>query len=547
VVVTQNATVVPSTQCATTLNYCSVDGLTNGETVTVTVKARNSVGESVNFAEAQAIPDLLSDPVTNLTFTSPDTHEIALTWTAPSAATGVKIERGESAFRNNANVIDWTTLVTNGARTSFTDTNVPIDGINYFYSVTPTNGNSFGQATVITANSRGQADPVRNLAVLAGDGEINVSWNAPTNNGGYPVTGYEVEYADEADLTTWMRLVPALSDTQTSVVISGLTNGVGYIVRVYAVTTFGLGHSATSLTAVTPQPVPGRVLNVVATAGSGSLASQVTLTWDQESSATGYYVEMSDALNPIPVRVSECDISTPATTTCIVRRLMTGHAYYFDVYAVNASGDGAGASVQVSTNSIGDQTLTDTLPQISGLVAVQQSGTNSDKVNLTWNALQYAETYTVRVGVAGTGLSTLYGCASSRIASCVVQGLIGGNSYTFDVNGIGTHPIAGFGQSTTASVTLALPVYVPPTPPSPGGGFFAPAPSSPVISPLPLSATALTAKAGDRQVQLDWVAVADTNRATWEIESSLDGTNWTVQGGDIPFYVFTTDISGENS
>jgi hypothetical protein len=251
------------------------------------------------------------------------------------------------------------------------------------------------------------------------------------------------------------------------------------------------------------------------------------LTWDQESSATGYYVEMSDALNPIPVRVSECDISTPATTTCIVRRLMTGHAYYFDVYAVNASGDGAGASVQVSTNSIGDQTLTDTLPQISGLVAVQQSGTNSDKVNLTWNALQYAETYTVRVGVAGTGLSTLYGCASSRIASCVVQGLIGGNSYTFDVNGIGTHPIAGFGQSTTASVTLALPVYVPPTPPSPGGGFFAPAPSSPVISPLPLSATALTAKAGDRQVQLDWVAVADTNRATWEIESSLDGTNWT--------------------
>ena len=527
VVVTQNATVVPSTQCATTLNYCSVDGLTNGETVTVTVKARNSVGESVNFAEAQATPDLLSDPVTNLTFTSPDTHEIALTWTAPSAATGVKIERGESAFRNNANVIDWTTLVTNGARTSFTDTNVPIDGINYFYSVTPTNGNSFGQATVITANSRGQADPVRNLAVHAGDGEINVSWNAPTNNGGYPITGYEVEYADEADLTTWMRLVPALSDTQTSVVISGLTNGTGYIVRVYAITQFGDGHIATSQSAVTPQAVPGTVANVVATPGIGSLASQITLTWDQELTATGYYVEISDALNPIRARVTECNISDPATTTCTISRLMTGHAYYFYVYAVNASGDGASAGVQVSTNSLGNEVLPETLPQISGLVAVQQAGTNADKVNLNWNALQYAETYTVRVGISGSGVTTIYRCASASANSCVVQGLIGGNAYVFEVIGIGTDPIDRFGQSVKAEVTLTLPVYVPPAPPTAGGFFGGGAPASPVIAPLPISATALTAKAGDRQVQLDWVAVADTNRSTWDIESSLDGTNWT--------------------
>ena len=527
VVVTQSGSVVPSTQCATTQNYCSVDGLTNGETVTVTVKARNSVGESVNFAQAQATPDLLSDPVTNLAFTSPDTHQIALTWTAPSAATGVKIARGASAFRNNTNVIDWTILNTTGARTSFTDANVPIDGINYFYSVTPTNGNSFGQATVITANSRGQADPVRNLAVAAGDGQINVSWNAPTNNGGYPITGYEVEYADATDLTTWAQLITPLSDTQTSVVIDDLTNGTGYIVRVFAVTQFGNGHVARSVSAVTPVAVPGLVANVVATPGTGSLSSQVVLTWNRELTATGYYVEISDALNPIRARVSECNISDPAITTCTVRRLMTGHAYYFYVYAVNASGDGARAAVQVSTNSLGTDVLPETLPQITGLVAVQQAGTNADKVNLTWNALQYAETYTVRVGIDGTGVTTVYRCTSATDRNCVVQGLIGGNTYVFEVIGIGTHPVDGFGQSALTSINLALPVYVPPAPPTFGGGFTGPAPVSPVIAPLPLSATAMTAKAGDRQVQLDWVAVADTNRATWVIESSLDGTNWT--------------------
>ena len=528
VVITQSGTVVPATQCETAQNSCSVDGLTNGELVTVTVKARNSVGVSVNFAEASATPDLLSDPVTNLAFTSPNSHEVALTWTAPSAATGVKIERGESAFRNNANVIDWTTLDTTGALTSFSDVEVPIDGINYFYSVTPTNGNSFGQATVITANSRGQAEPVRNLAVRAGDGEINVSWNAPTNNGGYPITGYEVEYADASDLTAWAQLISPLSDTQTSIVIDGLTNGVGYIVRVYAVTAFGPGHSETSLTAVTPQPVPGRVLNVVATPGTGSLASQVVLTWDEESSATGYYVEISDALNPIPVRISECDIATSTITTCTVRRLMTGHTYYFDVYAVNASGNSDRWREQVSTNSLGDLALAETLPRIAGLVAVQQAGTNADKVNLTWNALANAETYTVRVGIANSGVTTLYRCASSTATSCIVQGLIGGNSYVFEVNAIGTDPSSGFGKSVTADITLALPVYVPPAPPSFSGGFAGAAPASPVIAPLPLSATALTARAGDRQVQLEWVAVSDTNRATWEIESSLDGTNWTL-------------------
>jgi len=173
------------------------------------------------------------------------------------------------------------------------------------------------------------------------------------------------------------------------------------------------------------------------------------------------------------------------------------------------------------------QPVPQTLAQITGLVAVQQSGTNADKVNLGWNALQYGDTYTVRVGIAGTGVTTLYRCANAAATSCVVQGLIGGNSYVFEVIGTGTHPVDGFGQSLPASVTLTLPVYIPPAPPTTGGTFFAPAPVSPVPAQLPISATALTARAGDRQVQLEWVAVADTNRSTWQIESSLDGTNWT--------------------
>jgi titin len=112
--------------------------------------------------------------------------------------------------------------------------------------------------------------------------------------------------------------------------------------------------------------------------------------------------------------------------------------------------------------------------------------------------------------------------------SCVVQGLIGGNTYVFEVIGIGTNQAGQFGQSDVeAQIRLALPVYEVPAPPSFGGAFTPPMLASPVPAPLPLSATTLTAKAGDRQVQLDWVAPADTNRSTWDIESSLDGTNWT--------------------
>jgi titin len=527
VVVTQSSVVMSSPLCVTTQNFCSVTDLTNGESVTVTVKARNSVGSSANFAEAQATPDLLSDPVSNLAFTSPTSNAVTLTWTSPSAATGVRIDRGASTIVNSSNVIVWTRLDTTGALNSYTDSSVPTNGDNYFYSVTPTNGNSFGRATVITANSRGQASTVRNLAVHAGDSEINVSWNAPANNGGYPITGYEVEYAEESDWSAWAQLISPLSDTQTSVVIDGLTNGVGYKVRVYAITQFGPGESITSLSEVVPLPVPGTVANVVATPGTGTLSSQVTLTWDKELTATGYYVEISDALNPIRARVTECNISDPDVTTCVIRRLMTGHTYYFYVYAINASGDGARASVQVSTNSVGVPNVPETLAQITGIVAVQQSGTNADKVDLSWNALQYAETYTVRVGISGTGVTTLYRCANTTATICVVQGLIGGNSYVFEVIGTGTHPRDGFGQSVPASVTLALPVYTPPAPPTSGGVFFAPAPVSPVPAQLPISATLLTARAGDRQVELTWVAVADTNRSTWEIESSLDGTNWT--------------------
>jgi hypothetical protein len=263
----------------------------------------------------------------------------------------------------------------------------------------------------------------------------------------------------------------------------------------------------------------------VATAGTGSNIGSVTVAWDAVVGATSYLVQKKDAIGS--VWVDACNITDINARTCTIYGLMAGHTYYFLVTAINGSGSGSGGGANVTTNTLASSspsTLPTVLGQLTGLVGTPGTDTNSDKVTLAWNALTGAESYTVAVAGPNSQTFTLVTCSNTQSTSCVVPGLIGGYTYTFEVNGIGRDGSNNYGQGIAAQVAVAVNTYVPPT--FSGGGAFV-APVSPVPAQLPLSATKMTAKAGDRQVQLTWEAPADTNRTNWEIESSLDGSTWT--------------------
>lgn len=85
-----------------------------------------------------------------------------------------------------------------------------------------------------------------------------LTWAAPTNTGGSPITGYEITYASGG-----APVQINVAGTETSATISGLANGFGYTVSVKAVTAAGSSGPSAEVTAV-PKAVPSAPRNLTA-------------------------------------------------------------------------------------------------------------------------------------------------------------------------------------------------------------------------------------------------------------------------------------------
>ena len=105
----------------------------------------------------------------------------------------------------------------------------------------------------------GQADIRWNLflppapTALSGsgaDGEVALSWTAPSVLEQTPITDYVVQYSSDAG-TTWSTFADGTS-TATTATVTGLTNGTEYTFRVAAVSGIGQGAWSDASAAVTP-------------------------------------------------------------------------------------------------------------------------------------------------------------------------------------------------------------------------------------------------------------------------------------------------------
>ena len=85
----------------------------------------------------------------------------------------------------------------------------------------------------------GKPGAVMNFTATAGDGQVSLSWVAPSNNGGSDITGYEVTKDNWASKET--KTASQLSHTYT-----GLTNGTLHTFKVRAINANGAGVESTA-------------------------------------------------------------------------------------------------------------------------------------------------------------------------------------------------------------------------------------------------------------------------------------------------------------
>ena len=209
-------------------------------------------------------------------------------------------------------------------------------GTAYTFTVTATNATGTSPASApsepVTPVFTVPGAPA-GLTVTPGDGQLDVSWSAPDDDGGSAVTGYTVTATPATGAPTTVEVADSGAGLPTSAAVTGLANGTAYDVTVVATNAEGSGPAADPI-AATPRTVPGAPTTVTATAGQ----EQATVSWtapadDGGSPVTSYTVTADPSGATVTV--------TAPTTTATVTGLAGGVATTFTVTASNAAGTGA--------------------------------------------------------------------------------------------------------------------------------------------------------------------------------------------------------------
>jgi fibronectin type 3 domain-containing protein len=235
--------------CTSTGTACTITGLTNGTTYSITVRARNAVGTGPASNALSVTPKVPGDPPSaplNPT-TSPNLPEgILVGWSAPSssgthAITAYRIYRGTSPGTA-------TYLATVGNVLSYMDTAVTNGGL-YYYQVAAVNAPGEGPRSVERSAQRGTAPSApRSLTASTNKpGGVSLKWSAPTSNGGSAVTGYRIYRGTSSGSETYLVSV---SSTTTSYADRSTTKGVRYYYWVSAVNVLGVGPASNEANAV---------------------------------------------------------------------------------------------------------------------------------------------------------------------------------------------------------------------------------------------------------------------------------------------------------
>src|SRR5439155_1288938 len=255
----------------------------------------------------------------NLRATAGGIGNATLVWQAPSSNGGFPIT-SYKIYRSNFAGAE-TLLTTIGNVTSYTNTALAIS-ITYYYKVSAVNSvGESPQSNEASARTLGVPYAPQNLQAAGGIRNATLVWQAPSSNGGFPITNYNI-YRSSSSGTEGLYATIGNVTTYTN---TGLSNGATYYYKVSAVNSIGSSSLSNEASTFTPQ-------NLVATAGN----AQIVLSWlapltNGGSTITNYKVYRGTSSNgeTFLAQIGNSNSYTDTTVT-------NGQTYYYKVSAVNS-------------------------------------------------------------------------------------------------------------------------------------------------------------------------------------------------------------------
>ena len=343
-----------------------VSGLDNGTQYAFEVRAVSTIGNGATAA-ATATPATLPDAPQNLAAVVGNTARSPWSGRRRPVTAAPRSLSYEYRYAAGASVpadTGWTS-----AGTALTVTVSGLDnGTQYAFEVRAVNGIGNGATAAATATPATVPDAPQNLAVVAGNGEVALVWQAPAEDGGAAISSYEYRYAAGDSIpadTGWTSAGTALTAT-----VSGLDNGTQYAFEARAVST--IGNGATAAATATPATVPDAPQNLALTIGNG----EVALVWQAPASDGGAVISSYEyryaAGASVPADAGWTSAGTALTAT--VSGLDNGTQYAFEVRAVNGVGN---------SPAVGTTATPATVPYAPQNLALT---IGNSEVALTWQA-----------------------------------------------------------------------------------------------------------------------------------------------------------------
>ena len=413
-----------ATDAATTA--CTISGLSNGTPYNVSVYATNAGGDGAVAAwPVQVTPRTTPGSPRTVRLTASD-RSLRASWLAPLSTGGAAITKYTATATPTGTTCEVAPPTLSCSLVGLTN------GTDYSVTVVATNPAGDGSATspVIGTPITTPGKPTFTTPD-PGDGQVTLSWRAPSSNGGSAVTSYSVVGTPSGSCTTTGAL---------TCVVSGLANGTSYSFVVTGANAAGIGSASTSTTA-TPRTKPGDPRNV----GVANGVEQLTVSWaapldNGGSPVTGYRVTAQ------PGGVT-CETAADGLA-CVLEALDNGTHYSVSVQAINAAGDGSSSDEIIGT----PRTISEAPDSV-------EAAADNRSALVTWeaptaNGGAAIDSYRVSTNPSG-------GTCTTSETSCTVTGLTNGRSYVFMVS---AHNEAGW--SITASSLSTLIAVVPTQPKS---------------------------------------------------------------------------------
>jgi len=460
-----------------TISY-TFTGLTNGTQYYFQVAAVNVIGPgpySAQTANSTATPSITPQPPIPITTTAITSSSIAISWTTPTglANTGGNPITGYliywSQISSTGSVIPPvnsynTTTSGTPLATTYTITQLTHATL-YEIEISSISCSGVGPisspALYITTASIPPSAPTNVATSGCNTGHTNsviLTWTAPNNDGGSPITNYVIYYRTTSPVGIWYTY--NTNSAATNAIVTLPSSSVSYDFKVAAQNVAGVGIFSSPIVSSSSYNPPTAPTNLVATTNTNGF---VVLTWTastQEAPQTiSYYV--------IEYRLCEfggwityfTTIPSPTTSATINDpNIANNVSYLYRVYAVNSCGARSPLSNTASATSYNNNAPT----RLWSRFDINCSGDITSVDDLNKNMLRKAQVlqYPV-VGSLQYSRATLWSMAAKNQLTRQKAWASQSQEYTYpNITNINNEPGVGLRQTATSLVCWTPPPSV---------------------------------------------------------------------------------------